>query len=70
MKIHYDRKTDSLYIQLSEAKNIESEEIAPGFVLDFGNSNRIVGIDIEHASTIIYLDKLEANIPFAKKASV
>lgn len=52
-KIHYDTEADSLYIELSPKNSIESEEVAPGVVLDFDAKNHVVGIDIEHASTFI-----------------
>ncbi|HHE47685.1 MAG TPA: DUF2283 domain-containing protein [Candidatus Acetothermia bacterium] len=37
----------------------ESEEIAPGFVLDFDTEGNVVGIEIEDASRKVELDRLE-----------
>jgi uncharacterized protein YuzE len=67
MKFDYFADTDSLYIDLSERTSVESEEVAPGVVLDFDDKGSIVGIDIEHASKIVDLSRLESNsLPFAK----
>ena len=59
MVFHYHSDTDMLYIQLADRASTESEEAAPGLVLDFDEHNRIVGIEIEDASTIIDLSRLE-----------
>jgi uncharacterized protein YuzE len=55
----YDPDTDTLYIQLVGAASVESEEVAPGIVLDFDTDNRVIGIEIEGASKWIDLSKLE-----------
>jgi uncharacterized protein YuzE len=59
MKFHYYPETDSLYIDLSEKASADSREIAPGVVLDFDVEGRLVGIDIDHASQIVNLSRLE-----------
>lgn len=61
MKLHYYSDTDSLYIDLSERKSFDSKEIAEGVVIDFGEDGTIVGIDIDHASKIVNLQKLESD---------
>ena len=35
MKLSYYPETDQLYIDLCDGESVESEEDAPGFVLDF-----------------------------------
>jgi uncharacterized protein YuzE len=60
MKFHYYRDTDSLYIELSDKVGADSQEVAPGVVLDFDAEGHVVGIDIDHASQIVDLSKLEA----------
>jgi uncharacterized protein YuzE len=40
--------------------SVDSREVAPGVVLDFDAEGRLVGIDIDHASRIIDLSRLEA----------
>ena len=60
MKFHYYPETDSLYIDLSERTSTDSNEVAPGVVLDFDEKGRLVGIDIDRASKIVDLSRLEA----------
>ena len=60
MKFHYYPETDSLYIDLSEKPSADSAEVAPGVVLDFDAEGNLVGIDIDHASKIVNLARLEA----------
>ena len=60
----YYKETDSLYIDLSEKSSAESLEVAPGIVVDFDESNNIVGIDIDRASKVLSLSELEiSSIP-------
>jgi uncharacterized protein YuzE len=44
---------------LADGISTESEEVAPGIVLDFDEHNRVVGIEIEDASKFIDLSRLE-----------
>ena len=62
MKFHYYPETDSLYIDLSERTSTDSHEVAPGVVMDFDGEGRLVGIDIDRASKIVDLSKLEAEL--------
>lgn len=67
MKMKYYKDTDSLYIDLSEKVSKESQEVAPGIVVDFDENNNIVGIDIEHATKNLNLSELEiSSIPSKK----
>lgn len=72
MMFRYDPDTDMLYIELVGAVSTESEEVAPGIVLDFDEKNQVIGIEIEDASTFIDLSRLEvsalpiANLIFSK----
>ncbi len=59
MKFNYYKDTDSLYIDLSEKKSVDSKEITPGVVLDFDSKGQLVGIDIDHASKNVNLSRLE-----------
>lgn len=66
MKFHYYPETDSLYIDLAERVSAESKEVATGVVLDFDAEGRLVGIDIDRASQIVNLSRLEAEaLPIA-----
>ena len=59
MKFHYYVETDSLYIDLLEHPSVESQEIKPGIVLDFDADGNLVGIDIDRASQVVSLSKVE-----------
>jgi uncharacterized protein YuzE len=61
MKFNYYPETDSLYIDLSEKASADSQEVAPGVVVDFDAQGNIVGIDIDRASKIIDLSRLGTN---------
>ncbi len=60
MKFHYYTETDSLYIDLSKKVSVDSREVAPGVVLDFDAEGSLVGIDIDRASQVVDLSRLEA----------
>jgi uncharacterized protein YuzE len=67
MIFQYYPDTDMLYIKLADGVSIESEEVAPGIVLDFDGQNRAIGIEIEDASTFINLSRLELSaLPIAE----
>jgi uncharacterized protein YuzE len=68
MKFHYDRETDSLYIELSENPSVDSNEVEDGVVLDFDEKHHLVGIDVQHASKTVDLNHLETD--FLSMASV
>jgi uncharacterized protein YuzE len=59
MNFQYYPDTDMLYIKLADGTSIESGEVAAGVVLDFDKNNRVIGIEIEDASTSIDLSRLE-----------
>jgi uncharacterized protein YuzE len=59
MVFEYYPDTDMLYIKLADAVSTESEEVATGVVLDFDEHNRVIGIEIEDASKLIDLSRLE-----------
>ena len=61
MNVKYYPESDQLYIELSAAKAVESEEIREGVVLDFDSSGKLVGIDIDNASKRVDLN----NVPGA-----
>jgi uncharacterized protein YuzE len=61
MKFNYYPDTDSLYIDLSEKKSVDSKEVARGVVVDFDETGAIVGIDIDNASKTVNLKKIESD---------
>ncbi len=76
MIFEYYPETDMLYIKLIEGVSTESEEVAPGVVLDFDEHNRVIGIEIEDAGKLVDLSKLELralpviNLILSERASV
>ena len=46
MKLHFDKEADALYLRLDESPISESEEVAPGIVLDFNENNEVVGVEM------------------------
>ncbi len=44
MKVRFDEKADALYLRLDDSGIVKSEEVQPGFVLDFNERN--LGIEI------------------------
>ena len=46
MKLRVDQKADALYLRLDNSAIIESEEVAPGVVLDYNESNEVVGVEM------------------------
>lgn len=46
MKISYHDDTDSLYVHLNGAPTAESEEVADGTVIHFGEDGEITGIEV------------------------
>ncbi len=59
MIFEYHPDSDMLYIKLADAPSAESEEVAPGIVLDFDAGKRVIGIEIEDASRSVDLSRLE-----------
>jgi uncharacterized protein YuzE len=59
MKFHYYSETDSLYIDLVDRPSVDSQEVRPGVVLDFDSDGNIVGIDIDRASKVANLSRVE-----------
>ena len=58
MKLAYYPETDSLYIDLSEKTSVESTEISEGIVLDYDDEGKLLGIDIDNASSKVKLKDL------------
>jgi uncharacterized protein YuzE len=59
MKITYHEKTDLLYIRLDErTQQVTNREVGEDVVLDLGENDRIVGIEILDASKRLNLSEL------------
>ena len=50
MRVHYDDKVDAIYIKLGNQKPEGVVEISEGVNLDTTSDDKIVGIEILHAS--------------------
>ena len=50
MKLKIDEEADALHLQLVDVAVDESEEVAPGVIVDFDDSNQVVGIDVLYLS--------------------
>jgi uncharacterized protein YuzE len=59
MKVHYYPETDSLYIDLADRPGVEVREAVPGVNLDLDEDGHLVGIDIDRASEIADLERLQ-----------
>lgn len=60
MKLLYDPKTDSLYIELADGRVADSRPLSEGVVGDFDKSGVLIGLDIEHAAARVDLDRFVA----------
>jgi uncharacterized protein YuzE len=59
MTIHYDSKTDLLYLRIeSSTQDVINRRVTEDIVLDIGKDNKIIGIEIMEASKHVNLEKL------------
>ena len=59
MNILYNDKTDLLYIRLDDRKQkVINKQVSEGIVVDIGEEDRIVGIEILDASKHVDLERL------------
>jgi uncharacterized protein YuzE len=65
MRISYHEETDSLYIHFSESPSVDSDEVAPNVIVDFGADGVIVGLEVDNASNVMDLTKIVTTIPVA-----
>jgi uncharacterized protein YuzE len=50
MKLNVDKEADALHLRLDDSPIVESEEVSPGVVLDYNESNEVVGVELLHLS--------------------
>jgi uncharacterized protein YuzE len=50
MKIKFDKEADAIYLRLSDAEIVVSDEEKPGIVIDYDKDGNIVGIELLEAS--------------------
>lgn len=56
MKLQVDKDADALYLRLDDSNIVESVEVSPGVVLDYNESNVVVGVEL------LQLSKRSANL--------
>ena len=50
MKLRVDEEADALYLRLDEAAITDSQEVAPGIILDYDAKGQVVGVEMLHLS--------------------
>ena len=68
MKLNVDKAADALYLRLDDSPIVESEEVSPGVILNYNESNEVVGVEMLHLSkrsSSLNLSALQFE-PFAK----
>lgn len=59
MNIHYNDRTDLLYIRLDERKQeVINKRVSEDIVVDVGENDKIIGIEILDASKHVDLERL------------
>ena len=59
MTIHYDSKTDLLYLRMAPAEQqVMNKRVSEDIVLDIGSDDKIIGIEIMDASKHVNLAQL------------
>lgn len=56
-KVKYDPQTDTLTLSLGDTPIKESDEIAPGLIVDYDASGQIVGVELLDVSQYIPIAK-------------
>jgi uncharacterized protein YuzE len=59
MKLTIDPKVDALYLRLNDAQIADSEQVAPGVVLDYDAQDNVVGVEMLHVSKRVPKDELK-----------
>ena len=50
MNLSIDKEADALYLRLDDSSIVESEEVAPGIVLDYNEAEQVVSIEMLNLS--------------------
>jgi uncharacterized protein YuzE len=50
MKVKYDSEVDAVFLRLSDADILESEEMQPGVIVDFDANGKIVALEFLNAT--------------------
>ena len=58
MQITYDTEADALYIKFQDGKFLKNKEVQEGVILDIGEGEALLGIEVLNASTRFSLQDL------------
>ena len=50
MKLNVDKEAGTLYVRFDDSPIVESDEVSPDVVLDYNESNEVVGVERLHLS--------------------
>lgn len=50
MKFEYDPQADALYLRLAAGAVAETDEVRPGFILDYDANGKVLGIEMLNVS--------------------
>jgi uncharacterized protein YuzE len=50
MRLHVDKEADALYLRLDDSKIIDSDEVAPGVILDYNEQKEVLGVEVLYLS--------------------
>lgn len=59
MKLEYYPETDSLYFTLRDGFGVDVVVLSEEFCADIDSAGLVIGLDIQHASSVVDLSKLE-----------
>lgn len=60
MTVHYDEKSDAVFIRLDDKKKIvESQEVESGVILDYDENGKVIGVEILKVKDRIGSDQLK-----------
>ena len=62
LKLNVDKEADALYLRLDDSTIVDSAEVSPGVVLDYNESNEVVGVelhDLSKRASKVNLDALQ-----------
>ena len=58
MRLKVDGSSDAFYFRLDESAIVESEEVQPGWILDFDAQGHLVGVEILNLSERVAPEQL------------
>lgn len=53
MKVSFDREVNVLRVLFSDRRIAESDEVAPGLIVDYADDGVVVGVEVLNASAVV-----------------